>query len=139
MKPGDDSSTKKLADFYAAQGGYQTLAAVYRDELVLWTQVTAETASRLSREIDGHRHLVLVEPPAMSSDGSTWCWRLRRSKVYHGGGIDWLALAMGAIHACVTEAAPHLLERNGGLMHRDNRLFDSNTVEAFVARLPAPF
>lgn len=130
------SNAELLADNYAANGGReQLLVAVYADGGVVYANVQQGTAVRIAGRLSVKRPLIVTET-ARSADGMTFCWTLRRSKVYPGAG-DWLDVLMTATAAALREAVPDLLPADGAVSYVDNRSLDADTVEAFCDVLRA--
>ena len=117
-----------LADTYL--GSHQILASIYKDEAILYAQVTGDTAAKILSALVSSRHLVLREAPGMSADGMTWCYLLARSKEHPAFG-DWLSIAMTSIFLALQLTVSHLFTSEGSVMYVDCRQLDLTTIDLF--------
>lgn len=121
-----------LADWYSRSGGYQILLCVYEREAIFYAQVSESTAKLLAEDFCMEMpHVAHSESPALSRDGLTYCWIFERCRLTPGEG-DWLPLIVHSIRDVLVSRAADLLESDEGLMVKDNRGRDHNTVKAFA-------
>lgn len=122
--------TQKFAECYSETGSQQFLVAVYDDEAILYAQVSEATAGAIQSRLALTPGIHLVESPAQSADGLTWCWAVRRTDFSNPN--DWVSIIMSKVRQVFAAVVPSACD---DLYYVDNRRLDANTLESFASIL----
>lgn len=64
----------KLANFFSEVGTAQFLLSIYKEEIVIYAQVSENTSNKLNKKFNEIKELKLLEGKTISLNGLTYCW-----------------------------------------------------------------
>lgn len=134
----DENPIQYLVDAYSELGTDQFQVGLYaRDQIVLYAQVSEETALKISTELAQASAVTWAYPRVLSADGLTYCWCVRYNGsvklIGHPPGTpdQWYRDVAALMFGVVETACPELA-REDGVGIQDNRKAEANTVESFA-------